>query len=122
MMSSISLASSKIRRSRLPLLWSPAKAWGLVFDHGIMSIRQVRSREGSLERREVAFNSKCWRMIGLRWLNHFRSEGLGVGLRPWDHVDPPSAFSGGILGKEGGGLQFKVLADDWAQVVEPLPI
>src|SRR5882724_8611594 len=46
-------------------------------------------------------------------------EGLWFGLRPWDHVDPPSAFSGGILGKEGGGLQFKVLADDWAQEVEP---
>jgi len=31
----------------------PAKAWGLVFDQGIISIRQVRSREGSFERREV---------------------------------------------------------------------
>jgi len=45
------------------LLWSPAKAWGLVFDHGIMSIRQVRSREGSLKE-GGGLNSKCWRRLG----------------------------------------------------------
>src|SRR5258706_4619457 len=72
MMSSISDASSKIISIRLPLLWRPAKACGLVFDHGIISMRQVRSRSGSLETREVALRVKNSRENQQR-LNHLPS-------------------------------------------------
>src|SRR6266852_524726 len=72
MMSSISEASSKTSSIRLPLLWSPAKAWGLVLDHGIMSIRQVRSRVLSLDRSAVAVRVKYSRANQQR-LNHLPS-------------------------------------------------
>src|SRR5258708_32830079 len=51
-------ASSMTRKRRLPLLCIPAKASGFFSDQGIMSIRQVRSREGSRESRAVAVRVK----------------------------------------------------------------
>src|SRR5258708_31157080 len=63
-------ASSMTRKRRLPLLCIPAKASGFFSDQGIMSIRQVRSREGSRESKAVAVRGK-WSFANQQRLNHF---------------------------------------------------
>src|SRR5258708_8111630 len=73
MASEISLASSKMITSRLPLLWAPAKACGLSSDQVLKSVRQVASCSASSTLIEVTCTSNQSLLMQQR--NHFAISG-----------------------------------------------
>src|SRR5258708_38050677 len=73
-------ASSMTRSRRLPLLCIPAKASGFFSDQGIMSIRQVRSRERHRERRAVAVRVE-WALADQQRVKHLAKGGHVLDIR-----------------------------------------